>query len=101
MQCVLQVSRRNGGHESDPVNWSHTFSARTWTNGKCPTLEIACERQPNNLRYDHLRSLILYEDNYHNRTGLDTPKPFSLVLWTALVRIPFLCSEPLPTEDVL
>lgn len=57
--------------------------------------------QFNNPRYDYLRSLILYEDNYHNRTGLDTPKPFSLVLRTALVHIPFLCSESLPTEDVL
>jgi hypothetical protein len=58
--------------------------------------------QFDNPRYDHLRSLILYEDNYHNRTGLDTPKPFSLVLRrTALVRIPCLCSELLPTDDVL
>lgn len=100
-QCALQVSRPNGGHGTDPVNWNRTFPARTWTNGTCPTLEIACERQFNNPRYDYLRSLILYEDNYHNRTGLDTPKPFSLVLRTALVHIPFLCSESLPTEDML
>lgn len=37
--------------------------------------------QFNNQRCDHLRFLIPYEDNYHNCTGLDTPKPFSLVLW--------------------
>ena len=43
-QCALQVSRPNGGHGTDPVDWSRTLSARTWTNGTCPTLEIACER---------------------------------------------------------